>query len=174
MHWLGCITCDLLWQLCVSITPSKACAMRACGTRSSYLCTCSSTAARNELLHSAPFHYASACMRAVCRSVGRSVCCCRWCAGSKAASPFPDGSGSSAHDPYWAVISEVRELHTAASDRSCVHVEIDISGKRCGRQCVVPISVLVLLVAAAALCGTCCGYGSMTLTAVSISCSSAT
>ncbi|WIA17179.1 hypothetical protein OEZ85_014062 [Tetradesmus obliquus] len=50
-------------------------------------------------------------------------------AGSKAASPFPDGSGSSAHDPYWAVISEVQELHTAASDRSCVHVEIDISGK---------------------------------------------
>jgi hypothetical protein len=54
-------------------------------------------------------------------------------AGSKAASPFPDGSGSSAHDPYWAVISEVRELHTAASDRSCVHIEIDISGKRCAQ-----------------------------------------
>ncbi|KAF6251355.1 NADPH-cytochrome P450 reductase [Scenedesmus sp. NREL 46B-D3] len=49
-------------------------------------------------------------------------------AGCKAASPFPDGSGSSAHDPYWAVISEVRELHTAASGRNCVHVEIDISG----------------------------------------------
>jgi hypothetical protein len=55
-------------------------------------------------------------------------------AGSKAASPFPDGSGSSAHDPYWAVISEVRELHTAASDRSCVHIEIDISSKRCVLQ----------------------------------------
>lgn len=53
------------------------------------------------------------------------------CAASgKCASPFPDGSGHSAHDPYWATVTEVRELHTAVSDRSCVHVEIDISQNR--------------------------------------------
>lgn len=53
------------------------------------------------------------------------------CAGDrKPASPFPDGSGHNAHDPYWAVVSEVRELHTPASERSCVHVELDISGNR--------------------------------------------
>lgn len=46
----------------------------------------------------------------------------------KAAAPFPDGSGNNAHDPYWATVSEVRELHMPASERSCVHVELDISG----------------------------------------------
>eukprot|EP00878_Enallax_costatus_P012884 GHUV01013453.1.p1 GENE.GHUV01013453.1~~GHUV01013453.1.p1 ORF type:complete len:518 (+),score=136.11 GHUV01013453.1:949-2502(+) len=46
------------------------------------------------------------------------------------APPFPDGFGQSAHDPYWATVTEVRELHTAASERSCVHVEIDISNNR--------------------------------------------
>jgi hypothetical protein len=29
-------------------------------------------------------------------------------AGGKAASPFPDGSGLNAHDPYWATVTEVR------------------------------------------------------------------
>lgn len=51
-------------------------------------------------------------------------------AGVKTAAPYPDGSGQSAHDPYWATVTEVRELHTAASERSCVHVEIDISNNR--------------------------------------------
>lgn len=46
----------------------------------------------------------------------------------KAAAPFPDGSGHNAHDPYWATVTEVRELHMPASERSCVHVELDISG----------------------------------------------
>lgn len=46
----------------------------------------------------------------------------------KAAAPFPDGSGHNSHDPYWATVSEVRELHMPASERSCVHVELDISG----------------------------------------------
>ncbi|KAF8065880.1 ATR2 [Scenedesmus sp. PABB004] len=50
--------------------------------------------------------------------------------GTKAASPFHDGSGHSAHDPYWATVTEVRELHTPASERSCVHVELDISGNK--------------------------------------------
>jgi len=46
----------------------------------------------------------------------------------KAAAPFPDGSGHNSHDPYWATVTEVRELHMPASERSCVHVELDISG----------------------------------------------
>lgn len=49
-------------------------------------------------------------------------------ADRKAAAPFPGGSGHNAHDPYWATVTEVRELHMPASDRSCVHVELDISG----------------------------------------------
>ncbi len=37
------------------------------------------------------------------------------------------GSGLSSHSPYLATVSAVRELH-AGGDRSCVHVELDISG----------------------------------------------
>jgi hypothetical protein len=49
--------------------------------------------------------------------------------GSKAlAAPFVNSTGANVHEPYLATITEVRELHTRASDRSCVHVEIDISG----------------------------------------------
>jgi NADPH-ferrihemoprotein reductase len=38
------------------------------------------------------------------------------------------GSGLNAHTPYLATISVVKELHTKSSDRSCVHVEVDIKG----------------------------------------------
>lgn len=37
------------------------------------------------------------------------------------------GSGKSVHDPFMAPVTVVRELHGAGSDRSCVHVELDIS-----------------------------------------------
>jgi NADPH-ferrihemoprotein reductase len=39
-----------------------------------------------------------------------------------------DGSGHNVHDPYLAPVMAVRELHGAESERSCVHVEVDISG----------------------------------------------
>lgn len=51
-------------------------------------------------------------------------------AGTREAQPFPQGDGTSASHPYWAKLATVRELHASASDRSCVHVEIDISGCR--------------------------------------------
>lgn len=41
--------------------------------------------------------------------------------------PFPKGDGLSPHFPFNARVAVVRELHSAASDRSCVHVEIDVS-----------------------------------------------
>ncbi|PNW88663.1 hypothetical protein CHLRE_01g039350v5 [Chlamydomonas reinhardtii] len=41
---------------------------------------------------------------------------------------FPSGTGKDVHSPFWAKITTVRELHTPASDRSCVHVEVDVSG----------------------------------------------
>ncbi len=46
------------------------------------------------------------------------------------ADPLKDSnnSGSSANNPYNARISVLRELHTKKSDRSCLHVEIDIRG----------------------------------------------
>lgn len=40
---------------------------------------------------------------------------------------LPDGPGTSHTAPHLAEITAVRELHAPASDRSCVHVEIDIS-----------------------------------------------
>ena len=48
--------------------------------------------------------------------------------GTKPAPPFPKGSGYTMHSPFLATVTCVKELHTAASDRSCVHVEIDLSG----------------------------------------------
>ena len=46
------------------------------------------------------------------------------------ADPLKDSnnSGSNASNPYNARISVLRELHTKKSDRSCLHVEIDIQG----------------------------------------------
>jgi NADPH-ferrihemoprotein reductase len=53
-------------------------------------------------------------------------------APAKLAAPFGFvGGGTSAHDVLVdAQVTEVRELHTPQSDRSCVHVEIDISQAR--------------------------------------------
>lgn len=51
-------------------------------------------------------------------------------AKSALAAPFKSGTGLSAASPFLATVTEVRELHTAKSDRSCVHVEIDISGAK--------------------------------------------
>lgn len=39
-----------------------------------------------------------------------------------------NNSGNSATHPYNAHISVLRELHTRKSDRSCLHVELDIQG----------------------------------------------
>ncbi|GLC59569.1 hypothetical protein PLESTB_001501400 [Pleodorina starrii] len=49
-------------------------------------------------------------------------------AGREDVAPFPSGTGKDVHSPFWANISTVRELHTSQSDRSCVHVEVDVSG----------------------------------------------
>ena len=39
-----------------------------------------------------------------------------------------NGNGLNVHSPYVARVLDVRELHDETSDRSCVHVEVDISG----------------------------------------------
>ena len=39
-----------------------------------------------------------------------------------------NNSGSSASHPYNARVGVLRELHTKKSDRSCLHVELDIQG----------------------------------------------
>ena len=39
-----------------------------------------------------------------------------------------DNRGTSASHPYSARIGVLRELHTRKSDRSCLHVELDIQG----------------------------------------------
>lgn len=39
-----------------------------------------------------------------------------------------DNSGTSVSNPYNARIGVLRELHTKKSDRSCIHVELDIQG----------------------------------------------
>ena len=44
------------------------------------------------------------------------------------------GSGKNVHEPYLAPVTVVRELHGAGSDRSCVHVEVDISKCKAGYE----------------------------------------
>lgn len=44
------------------------------------------------------------------------------------AAPFALGSGIEAHHPFMARVALVRELHGPESERSCVHVEIEVSG----------------------------------------------
>lgn len=38
------------------------------------------------------------------------------------------GNGTNARSPYPALVTMNRELHQPGSDRSCLHVELDISG----------------------------------------------
>ena len=45
--------------------------------------------------------------------------------------PLVSGDGTSQHSPFLARVAVVRELHTPQSDRSCVHVELDITGAAC-------------------------------------------
>ena len=45
---------------------------------------------------------------------------------SKCVPPFGEGSGLGAKDPFQAMVTEVKELHSRTSDRSCVHVEVAI------------------------------------------------
>lgn len=42
----------------------------------------------------------------------------------------PNGSGLNHTSPYMAAVTAVRELHGTGSDRSCVHIEVDISGSK--------------------------------------------
>ncbi len=48
--------------------------------------------------------------------------------------PFPSGSGASAHSPFLATVTRVQELHGPGSDRSCVHVELDVAGAAVGYE----------------------------------------
>mmetsp|Transcript_6849 Transcript_6849/g.13626 ORF Transcript_6849/g.13626 Transcript_6849/m.13626 type:complete len:656 (+) Transcript_6849:68-2035(+) len=45
-----------------------------------------------------------------------------------------NGRGDNVHSPYLAEVTCVKELHGDASDRSCVHVEVDISGSQTGYE----------------------------------------
>lgn len=50
-----------------------------------------------------------------------------------------NGTGADSHNPYWAPLAAVRELHRKGSDRSCLHAELDISASQvrayCERRC---------------------------------------
>ena len=43
-----------------------------------------------------------------------------------------NGSGVDAHNPFLARVAAARELHGPTSERSCLHVELDISGSQVG------------------------------------------
>lgn len=45
-----------------------------------------------------------------------------------AADPPVAGNGTGHNSPFLARIGAVRELHTPQSDRSCVHIELDVNG----------------------------------------------
>ncbi len=50
-------------------------------------------------------------------------------AAEDTATPPPvSGNGTSQHSVFLSRVGVVRELHSPASDRSCVHVELDITG----------------------------------------------
>lgn len=54
-------------------------------------------------------------------------------AGQEAEQLVPgDGSGSDAHNPFLARVAAARELHGPQSERSCLHVELDITGSQVG------------------------------------------
>jgi NADPH-ferrihemoprotein reductase len=44
------------------------------------------------------------------------------------------GTGLSAGSPFMARVLDVRELHGSASDRSCLHVELDVTGSQVRRR----------------------------------------
>ena len=48
--------------------------------------------------------------------------------------PPVSGDGTSQHSPFLARVGLVRELHSPQSDRSCVHVELDIAGAACSYE----------------------------------------
>ncbi len=41
-----------------------------------------------------------------------------------------NGTGADSHNPYCAPLAAVRELHRKGSDRSCLHLEIDIGSSQ--------------------------------------------
>ena len=43
-----------------------------------------------------------------------------------------DGDGSSLRSPFPASVTIQRELHTPSSERSCLHVELDLHGSKVG------------------------------------------
>ena len=43
-----------------------------------------------------------------------------------------NGSGADVHNPFLARVAAARELHGPRSERSCLHVELDISGSKVG------------------------------------------
>lgn len=54
-------------------------------------------------------------------------------AAQEAAQLVPgNGSGTDVHNPFLARVMAARELHGPQSERSCLHVELDISGSQVG------------------------------------------
>lgn len=54
-------------------------------------------------------------------------------AAQEAAQLVPgNGSGTDVHNPFLARVMAARELHGPQSERSCLHVELDVSGSQVG------------------------------------------